>query len=193
MLHGYGATETQFSTLLPIDLPVVTVVPRAPHEVEPGFGWWTPKPVPAENLIDLAPIAAVDAAVARVVEIIDAAQTYHRFSPSETVLVGYSQGSSLALSVAARYPERIAAVASIAGFLLPAEHVRTSPDPLQVLIMNGSFDSLTSPEVHQSSINRFAEAGHEAAGHIDAVPHVVDDVQVERTLNFITQSVKDGG
>ena len=174
---------------MPLDLPIVTVVPRAPHTVEPGFGWWTPEPLAGEELIDLAPTAGVDAAVARVVEIIEAAQIYHRFSPADTVLIGYSQGSSLALSVAARHPERIAAVASVAGFLLPTERVRSSTTPLQVLVMNGSYDTLTSAAAHSASVERFAEAGHHAAGHVDPVPHVIDDVQVRRTRDFVLNSV----
>ena len=76
-LHGYGSDETQLDALVPLDLPIVTVAPRAPHRVEPGWGWWTPRidptaghrateqrdPVP--HVIDRAQVAVVERHLSR--------------------------------------------------------------------------------------------------------------------------------
>lgn len=190
-LHGYGATETQFTTLLPLDIPVITVTPRAPLVVDPGFGWWTPEPIEAE-LIDLAPRRAVDAAIERVVQAIDDAQREYNLTRDSTVLIGYSQGSVLALSVAARFPERMAAVATAAGFLLPNETVASAHLPLDVLIMNGSLDPLTSHEAHRSSVQRFADAGHRVIDRVDPIPHVIDAAQVEPVKRFVSDVLEAG-
>ena len=141
------------------------------------------------DLIDLAPTTAVDAAVDRVVEHIELAQFTHGYGPTSTVLFGYSQGAALALSVAARHPHLIAGVVTVAGFLLPTEQVKQSTSPLSVLTMNGSFDALTSVEAHLSTVDRFAAAGHNVDEAVDAVPHVVDDIQVARTSSFVAQTL----
>ena len=196
-LHGYGATETQFTTLLPLDIPVVTVTPRAPLAVDPGYGWWRPEPF--GELLDIAPSDGVDTAVENVVRAIDRAQNEHCYTRDSTVLIGYSQGSALALSVAARFPERIAGVVTAAGFLLPSETVASAHLPLDVLFMNGSLDPSTSPEAHRATVERLTAAGHRVVDRVDPVPHVIDAAQVEHVRRFVVEvldagrSVRDRG
>ncbi len=178
-LHGYGSDEAQLDTLVPLDLPTITLSPRAPHRVSPGWGWWVPEHDSDRSGIELAPTAGVDEAVALIGDLLRAAQAAEGIGPERTALVGYSQGATLALSVAARHPELVAAVATGAGFLLPDEAVTARPGrPLDVLVLNGTLDPLITADDHDRTVDRLARAGHRVTGRRDPLPHVIDRAQV---------------
>lgn len=184
-LHGYGSDETQLATLIPLSLPAITLVPRAPHRVEPGWGWWRPEP--HDTLVDLAPAPAVAAAVDQIAAAIVEAQHVEAIGSARTVLVGYSQGATLALSVAARFPELLRCVVTGAGHLLPHERVARSPNPLDVLIMNGSLDPVVSAEAHVATELAFRDAGHAVTTRVDHVPHVIDAAQARFADDWLRQ------
>jgi len=183
-LHGYGATEMQLSTLAPLDLPIVQVAPRAPLVVDPGFGWWEAS-LQSDGRLELAPSQAVNAAIDLVTRAVHDAQRCHGFTAEQTVLLGYSQGAVLGLATAARHPELITAVVTCAGFLLPGEAPRPADPGLDVLVLNGSVDPLTSRSDHDRSVESFASAGHNARGRISKVPHVIDEAQADLIQGFI--------
>ncbi len=182
-LHGYGATETQIETLVPLELPVTVATPRAPHVVEPGYGWWLPETTSGAGT-ELAPEAGVDAAVETALRHIRDAQASGGFHPDETFLFGYSQGAMLALTIGARHPDAIAAVATGAGFLLPDETVIPGARPLDVLVMNGTHDPLTRVADHDATVDRFRAAGHRVTASLDPVPHVIDEDQAQLVSAF---------
>ena len=184
-LHGYGSDERQLDTLLPLDLPVITVQPRAPHPVDPGFGWWLPVVSEQGDAVELAPGAGVDAAVDEVVATLVSSQEAEGVGPDSTVLLGYSQGATLALSLAARRPDLMAAVAVGAGLLLPVERVVAGRRPLSVSISNGTLDPFVGLPEHASSLERFAAAGHRVSGRRDPIPHVIDRAQVAGFEAFV--------
>lgn len=189
-LHGYGVDERQLETLVPLDLPVVRVDPRAPVPTETGWSWWRPETDPITGSTELAPRAGVDAAVDEVRRRIVEAQVVEGIGPDRTVLVGYSQGATLALSVAARHPELVAGVATGAGFLLPFHEVRPpDDDPLRVLILNGSLDRFVTADDHANTVDRFTTAGHRVTERRDPVPHVVDAGQVAAITELVADVV----
>jgi phospholipase/carboxylesterase len=176
-LHGYGADHNQLDSLIGLTVPAVTIFPKAPLPVDPGWGWWRPAAADSGGPVELAPTADVDEAVALVRDLVTTRQRQTGFGPTRTVLVGYSQGATLALSVAARHPELMAGVATAAGFLLPNEHLAAPPRPLRVLIMNGTLDRLITQDLHDETVRGFRDAGHRVESRRDKVPHVVDTAQ----------------
>jgi predicted esterase len=184
-LHGYGSDETQLATLIPLSLPAITLVPRAPHRVEPGWGWWRPEPHGAHA--ELAPAPAVAAAADQIAAAIAEAQHVEAIGSARTVLVGYSQGATLALSVAARSPELLRCVVTGAGHLLPQERVVQTTNPLDVLIMNGSLDPVVSAEAHVATELAFRDAGHAVTTRVDHVPHVIDAAQARFADDWLRQ------
>ncbi len=190
-LHGYGATERQLETLFPLPATIVTVVPRAPFAVEPGYGWWLPEST--QDGVELAPSAAIGRAVDLVGEHVRAAQLTETVSADRTVLVGYSQGAGLALEVAARHPELFTGVVTGAGWLLADPHstVAASERPLDMLIMNGSLDPVVRREDHDATIASFIEAGHRVEHRYDPVPHVIDEAQARAAAGSIERWLAD--
>lgn len=187
-LHGYGSDEHQLVTLMPLDVPVVTVYPRADHAVEPGFGWWLPERT--SDGLELAPVGGIETAVARVVDVVTAAQAKERVPPERTVVVGYSQGATLALSFAARHPELVGAAVAAAGLLVPGERVRYVDRPIDVLLMNGTLDPFVDIEAHTDTVDRFIRAGHTVTQRRDPVPHVIDRAQIPDVNEFVATAVR---
>jgi len=103
------------------------------------------------------------------------------------VLVGCSQGATLALSVAARSPELLRCVVTGAGHLLPQERVVQTTNPLDVLIMNGSLDPVVSAEAHVATELAFRDAGHAVTTRVDHVPHVIDAAQARFADDWLRQ------
>ena len=171
---------------MPLDLPALILDPRAPHRVNPGFGWWLPEAQGAA--VELAPVTAIDAAVDRVVEIIEQGRAESGIPPSRTALYGYSQGASLALCVAAARPDLVGTVVAGAGFLPPDRPAPVTGDPLDILVMNGGLDPVVDREFHDETIARLAAAGHRVAGRVDPVPHVIDRNQADAAAAFIGRS-----
>lgn len=190
-LHGYGATERQLDTLLPIPDSIATYVPRAPFGVEPGFGWWLP--APTDGGIELVPSDALDRAVALAVDHIHRAQAIEAAPPDRTILVGYSQGAALALTVAARHPGLIAGVVTGAGALIAGrDRVVSAEDRgIDVLVMNGSLDPVIRHEDHRATVEAFADAGHRVVERYDHVPHVIDENQAEIAARTIADWLAD--
>jgi len=187
-LHGYGSNENQLETLMPIAAPVTMDWPRAPHEVEPGFGWWLPQVSADGSSIELAAEDEVASAVELVASHILSSQERYGIGPDRTYLVGYSQGAALALQVAAHRPELLAGVASVAGALAHRTVISRKP-PLSVLIMNGTHDPVVTAEDHHASVQAFVDAGHAVRHHIDPVPHVVDKTQAARVNAWLQSAL----
>lgn len=180
-LHGYGSDETQMDTLIPTPLAATVVDPRAPHRVPPGFGWWLP------DGNELAPTEGIEAAVEGVSQLITTTQVELGIPPTATAVIGYSQGATLGLCLAAARPDLLGVVVAGAGVLPPDRTVTTGGRPLELLIMNGSLDALIPTGWHDETAARFAAAGHRVTDRINPVPHVIDKAQAEAATNFLVR------
>lgn len=171
-LHGYGADGAD---LIGLAEPLAPYLPAtrffAPNAPDPsaanpaGFQWF---PIP---WLDGTPEAAARVAAARSYGLLDrwlddlAATT--GIGPERTVLVGFSQGTMMALHVGLRRSEALAGIVGFSGRLLdpealPAEIASRPP----VLLIHGDAD----PVVPFDSLAE-AATGLEAAG-VEVMTHV---------------------
>lgn len=173
-LHGYGADGRDLLGLadpLAEHMPnTVFVAPDAPERsaMNPaGFQWF---PIP---WIDGSSEAAAAEGMARAVvdlnAFLDHVMEEHGVSAAETAIVGFSQGTMIALHVAPRREEEFAAVVGFSGRLLEpealAEEVVVRPP---VLLIHGDADDVVPPQ----SLPEAAE-GLEAAGWEEVYAHVM--------------------
>ncbi|WP_341861744.1 prolyl oligopeptidase family serine peptidase [Gymnodinialimonas sp. 57CJ19] len=173
-LHGYGADGRDLLGLadpLADHMPnTVFVAPDAPERsaMNPaGFQWF---PIP---WIDGSSEAAAAEGMARAVvdlnAFLDHVMEEHGVSAAETAIVGFSQGTMMALHVAPRREEEFAAVVGFSGRLLEpetlAEEVVVRPP---VLLIHGDADDVVPPQ----SLPEAAE-GLEAAGWEEVYAHVM--------------------
>jgi len=126
-LHGYGGTPEALAEVYrptASRLGALLVVPRGQEVVGRGFGWGVVEQ--AEHLV----LAAIE-------------RTAAEQPVGAIVLSGFSQGAGVALTLAARHPERFAGVVAVAGYfeerlaLLPAQAPPAFP---RFVFLNGELD-----------------------------------------------------
>jgi len=162
LLHGWGADGANlidladvFATALP-DAQFIAPDAPEPCEANPfGFQWF--------SLMDRNPAAlaeGVDGAAATLSVFLEAQLAELKLKPAQLALVGFSQGTMLALHLALRWPEQIACVVGFSGALLAedtlASHIRSRPP---VCLIHGQQD-----EVVPFAAMSKAKAALEAAG-----------------------------
>lgn len=115
-----------------------------------------------------------------------------RFDETRIYLFGYSNGAAHALDLAMLWSERVAAVATIAGSLLPSERLEAlATRKLPVLLFAAEQDTISPPaEVRQTRQtlhdSGFAVEYRELRGVGHAYGQVADEVH-RRAWNFLSR------
>ncbi len=169
-LHGYGADGNDLIGLaepLAPHLPNTRfLAPNAPERCPGnpmGYQWF---PIP---WMDGTPEAVARAAAARSFVALDAwldAVAAEGIGPKRTVLVGFSQGTMMALHVGLRRPKPLAGIVGFSGRLLEPERLAAeiaSRPP--VLLVHGDQDPVVPFEHMREAAEALAAAGVEASAH----------------------------
>lgn len=172
LLHGYGADGADLLGLadwFAPDLPATAfIAPDAPERsgVNPsGFQWF---PIP---WLDGAPAAAAAAglvaAAADLDAFLDARLAEEGLVPAALALLGFSQGTMMALHVAPRRTAPVAAVVGFSGRLLgPATLAGEARSRPPVLLVHGDADPVVPPEALPEAAAALAEAGFAVETHV---------------------------
>ena len=177
-LHGYGSNGEDLMGLAPYWRPAlpqtVFLAPDAPQPcpgVPGGYQWWA--------LTDLSPqarAAGVRQSAPALNAYIDAQLARYGLSDDRLVLVGFSQGTMMALHVGPRRAKTLAGIVGYSGMLadpqaLAAEVVTRPP----VLLVHGSADpTLPVTATHQAKAALEA-LGFEVAVHVSqGLGHSID-------------------
>ena len=145
LLHGYGSNGADLMGLVPYwraSLPdTVFLAPNAPEAcpgAPGGYQWWSLADLGRESRA-----AGVRQAAPLVDAFIDMHRTAYDLPAGKVALVGFSQGTMMALHVGPRRPEALAGIVGYSGMLADAEalqaEVRTRP-PL--LLVHGDADPM---------------------------------------------------
>lgn len=193
-LHGYGADGADLLGLsdpLSEHLPdTVFAAPNAPERCTGnpmGFQWF---PIPwidgsSEEDSELGMIQAVKDLNAY----IDATMEEEGLSEAETILVGFSQGTMMALHVAPRRADQFAGVVGFSGRLLRpellADEVLSKPP---VLLIHGDQDDVVPPISMPEAGDALQEAGFPVYGHVmKGTGHGIAPDGLGVALSFIGQ------
>ena len=168
-MHGLGADGHDFVSVVPVlDRPDLRVIlphaPVSPVTVNGGApcrSWY--------DIRHLAPGPGRESEPdirrsAKALEAIVASQRAAGIPADRIALVGFSQGGAMALHVALRWPERLAAVVALSTYLvlpdtLEAERSAAS-DGLPAFFGHGTVDGVVAPE-------RGRHAADRLSGHLD--------------------------
>lgn len=168
LLHGAGSTAEAFAPVAiawQLKFPGATAAileALRPGCAQRGKDWFDPSGVAHDR------IARIEAARDTLADRVALVQRAARIEPSQTILVGFSQGATVALALARSRPSPAAIVVSYAGQLArpiaPDEHIEPT-----VHLLHGEFDSVV-PAVHSQRAFR----GLRAAG-ADVTLDVLDE------------------
>lgn len=100
--------------------------------------WFSTKNLSAENHMD-----RVSAILPRIEQLVRREQTNHRVKPEHTVLIGYSQGGTVALEAVKAMPELAGAVVAYAARFARLPKPGTRMDA-RIHLVHGEYDSVVS-------------------------------------------------
>ena len=171
-LHGYGADGGDLLGLadpLAPHLPdTVFVAPDAPERstVNPMGYQWFPIPWLDGSPEDLAAEAMARAAV-ELNGFLDAMLEAEGLTPDRVVILGFSQGTMMALHVAPRRETEFAGIVGFSGRLMEpellADEIRTRPP---VLLIHGDADDVVPPASLPAAAEALQGAGIDVYAHV---------------------------
>ena len=173
-LHGYGANGADLLGLadplaehLPDTLFVAPDAPEACAGAPMGFQWF---PIPwIDGSSEEESMRGMMAAVDDLNAFLDAFMVDEDLLPEQVVLLGFSQGTMMALHVAPRREDPVAGIVAFSGRLLsPDTFSDEVVSRMPVLLVHGDEDDVVPPQ----SLPQAAEALQEA-GFRDVFAHVM--------------------
>jgi len=192
LLHGYGADGNDLIGLAPYfarAMPDAAFV--SPHAPEPCAGspsgrqWWGIRSFDAEERLRGAQRAAPG-----LDRFLDDELKRHRLSEADVALVGFSQGTMMALHVGLRRAKPVAGILGFSGALVAPEtlraEVRSRPP---VLLIHGEADDLLPVDSLFEAAQGLAAAGVAAQWHISpGVGHSIAQDGLDLGADFLARA-----
>ncbi|CAA9542097.1 MAG: Phospholipase/carboxylesterase family protein [uncultured Sphingosinicella sp.] len=195
LLHGYGSSGADLISLAPHwrqSLPdALFLAPNAPQRCGwgaggGGFQWWglsafTPQAL-AAGAAGAAP--AIDAFIDRKLD-------QYGLSEADLAIVGFSQGTMMALHVGLRRTRPVAAIVGYSGMLTGApelaHHPITKPP---VLLIHGSSDPIVPVSALHAAKKDLEHLGIEVTTHVShGLGHSVDPVGLRMGGEFVMKAL----
>lgn len=193
-LHGYGSNGADLISLAPYwqkALPGAAFV--SPNAIEPvpqapgGYQWF-----PITNMDPHLMEQGARRAALSVDSFLDRELEKHGLDDSRLALVGFSQGTMMALHVGLRRARSPAAILGYSGVLVAGkklkEEMRSKPP---VLLVHGDRDPMIPVAALFDSAEGLAAAGHGAQWHVSfGVPHSIGPDGLELGEAFLATYLK---
>lgn len=195
LLHGFGSNGADLISLAPHwqdQLPdALFLAPNAPQRLNSladGYQWWplsafTPA---ALNLGAASAAPAIDA-------FIDRKLGQYGLDEANLAIVGFSQGTMMALHVGLRRPRQVAAIVGYSGMLTGSDelsHAAITKPP--VLLVHGSADPIVPVTALHAARAALETLGVDVATHISTgVGHSVDPVGLRMGGAFVAGALSD--
>ena len=197
LLHGYGSNGADLISLAPhwrqAAPDALFLSPNAPERVPGypgGYQWWD------LSSRDSAARAAGAKAAAPVLDaFIDAQLEKHGLTEAELVLVGFSQGTMMALQVGPRRERAVAGIIGYSGMLADTGSLDRDPHTKPpILLIHGSADEMIPVGAYHEAKRELEGLGFEVSGHVSAgLGHSVDMKGLELGRDFLRRVLKPDG
>jgi len=193
LLHGYGSSGTDMISLAPHwqdALPdALFLAPHAPQRcaiLATGYQWW--------GLTGFAPSALASGAASAAPAIdafIDRKLSQYGLAEENLALVGFSQGTMMALHIGLRRQRAVASVVGYSGMLTATtELAHTDFVKPPVLLVHGTADPVVPIAALHMAEKDLKHLGVQVTTHIShGVGHSVDPVGLRLGRDFIAGSM----
>ena len=189
LLHGYGADGNDLIGLAPLLgqlMPdVVFHAPNAPQPCEGnpfGYQWFG-----ISRLDPAIALAGVQAAAPVLNAFLDETMAAYGLDEAKTVLVGFSQGTMMALHVGLRRKKQLAGIVGFSGMLAGAELLQSQlQNKPPVLLVHGDSDDMLPHVLTQRAAETLKAAGLQVGVHIaQGVGHSIDETGLQLAARFL--------
>lgn len=190
LLHGFGSSGTDLISFVPRwqqALPdALFLAPHAPQRTAfaRGYQWW-----PLTAFTPQALAAGAASAAATVDALIDRKLAQYGLGESDLAIVGFSQGTMMALHVGLRRKAAVAGIVGYSGMLTGGRElvsqIVTKPP---VLLVHGSVDPIVPVVALHDAEADLRRVGVEVTSHVSpGVGHTVDPVGLKLGVDFVSR------
>jgi phospholipase/carboxylesterase len=189
LCHGYGSDGNDLIGLAPhwrAALPGAAFAsPNAPQRVQgAGYQWFALSRIDPEETS-----RGVVAAAPQLNAFLDAELARLKLTGDRLALVGFSQGTMMALHVGLRRTPAPAAIVGFSGMLAGAETLGRLESPPPVLLIHGDMDQVIPPQALFMSANALAGAGVPVQWHLSkGLAHGIDPVGLALAGQFLADA-----
>jgi len=203
VLHGLGADGTDFLPMadeLKLDEvgPVRFVFPRAPvrkvtiNGGQPMRAWYD---ILGVDLVRREDAAGVRESIAQVHAVLDA-EVARGVPASRIVLVGFSQGCAITLAAGVRYPQRLAGLIGMSGYMPLADTTsmerHDAHRDLPVMLAHGRNDGIVPLARGTAARELLLGLGHPVEWHDYPMEHSVCIEEVRHLNQFLLRVLAEG-
>ena len=185
MLHGLGDSIAGYRWMPEtLDLPWLNyLLVNAPDQYYGGYSWY-------DFAGDIAP--GVERSRTLLVELLEATHA-RSYSAEKIVLGGFSQGSLMSVETGLRYPQRLAGIVGISGYVCNLEKLITQLSPVafeqRLLLTHGTLDPLIPFAMVREQVKILKAAGLQIEWHEFVKPHTIaGPAELEVIRDFICAS-----
>jgi phospholipase/carboxylesterase len=189
LCHGYGSDGNDLIGLAPhwrAALPGAAFVsPNAPQRVQgAGYQWF-----PLSRIDPEETSRGAVAAAPQLNAFLDAELARLKLTGERLALVGFSQGTMMALYVGLRRTPAPAAIVGFSGMLAGAETLPRLEGPPPVLLIHGDGDQVIPPQALFMSANALAAGGVPVQWHLSkGLAHGIDAVGLALAGQFLADA-----
>jgi phospholipase/carboxylesterase len=194
LLHGYGADGNDLIGLAPVLAPlmpdVVFHAPNAPQRCEGnpmGYQWF-----PVSRLDPALALAGARSAAPDIDAFLDEKMAEYGLDESKTCLVGFSQGTMMALHVGLRRARPLAGIIGFSGMLagpdVLKDEIKARPP---ILLAHGDSDEMLPHILSERAAETLRQNGIEVGLHIaPGVGHGINDTALSHAARFLLEAFK---
>lgn len=195
MLHGYGANAQDLLSLAPTiqkQFPDIAVsAPNAPHALgmmADGYKWFD-----VEDRTPTVMQAGVASNADAVNAYIDQQMAHYGLDEANTMLLGFSQGTMLALHVGLRRQNQLAGILGFSGMLLetPTQFPNQIASRPPVLLIHGQADEVIAWQATMAAAD-VLDMNNIPVNTVVVpdVPHGIDPMGFAEAMTFINKHFK---
>ena len=195
-LHGLGADATDLKPMIEMmefDIPIEFILPNAPIRnisINSGAkmrGWYN-----VEGMNTAAPSREILESIDKVSDIIEA-QISSGIKSNQIALAGFSQGGTIAIEAALRFPKRLAAIIGLSTYIDDHEHlaqrIELANIDTPILLAHGVYD----PMIHISKAITARETLSQLGYQVDwleyPIGHQICEDEIETVNNWIADKL----
>ena len=195
-LHGLGADATDLKPMIEMmefDIPIEFILPNAPIRnisINSGAkmrGWYN-----VEGMNTVAASKEILESIDKVSDIIEA-QISSGIKSNQIALAGFSQGGTIAIETALRFPKRLAAIIGLSTYIDDHEHlaqrIELANIDTPILLAHGVYD----PMIHISKAITARETLSQLGYQVDwleyPIGHQICEDEIETVNNWIADKL----